>query len=227
MKKTLSLSAVSLAAVMWFSSGFCSETYVSGSIGVSWFDNSQLDYIYSDADGDPLLSQTVGFDSGIALLGAYGCDYGAYRVEAELGYQRNDLTNLTVNESGEAPAEEGTTFDYTGKVSIASLLFNAYYDIDLGGAELSLGAGIGVAQVDMSDIDHENDEGDDFVGISASNIHETTLAWQLGAVLGIPVADNVMLDARYRYFATTDATVDNANANLETHNVLLGLRLGL
>ena len=63
--------------------------------------------------------------------------------------------------------------------------------------------------------------GDD-LGLS---VNEVTFAYQAGIGLGIPVADNIMLDARYRYFATTDFTVFVANTNIESHNALLGLRV--
>jgi len=57
------------------------------------------------------------------------------------------------------------------------------------------------------------------------DVHEVTFAYQAGIGLGIPVADNIMLDARYRYFATTDFTVLAANTNIASHNALLGLRV--
>uniref|UniRef100_B3ELR7 Porin, opacity type n=1 Tax=Chlorobium phaeobacteroides (strain BS1) TaxID=331678 RepID=B3ELR7_CHLPB len=57
------------------------------------------------------------------------------------------------------------------------------------------------------------------------DVHEVTFAYQAGIGLGIPVAENIMLDARYRYFATTDFTVLVANTNIESHNALLGLRV--
>ena len=71
-------------------------------------------------------------------------------------------------------------------------------------------------ELDMDDIPEE-------IGL---DISETTFAYQAGIGLGIPVADNIMLDARYRYFATTDFTMLVANTNVESHNALLGLRVG-
>ncbi len=63
--------------------------------------------------------------------------------------------------------------------------------------------------------------GDD-LGLS---VNEVTFAYQAGIGLGIPLGDNIMLDARYRYFATTDFTVLVANTNIESHSALLGLRV--
>jgi opacity protein-like surface antigen len=44
--------------------------------------------------------------------------------------------------------------------------------------------------------------------------------------LAAPIADNVKLDLRYRYFATTDFTVYSTDMNVDSHSVLLGLRVG-
>ncbi len=222
MKKTLSLIAVFLVAAMWSGSGSAADKYVSGSIGISWFNDADFSYIY-DYEGEDN-TQSIEFGSGITLLGAFGCDYGDYRIEGELGYQQNDAESLTYE--GENFIDGDDSWDLEGDISVTSLLANGYYDIDLGGVELSLGAGVGVAQINMSDIEIDDDDypgrSDEFDG------SETALAYQLGAGLGIPVADNIMLDARYRYFATTDFTVVSwGNANIESHSALLGLRVGL
>ncbi len=60
------------------------------------------------------------------------------------------------------------------------------------------------------------------------DVTETTLAYQLGAGLAIPVSDGVMIDARYRYFATTDFDVVGVvETNVSSHSALLGLRVNL
>lgn len=79
---------------------------------------------------------------------------------------------------------------------------------------------MGVAQVDVDDYDHA------LIGdpVSAS---ETTLAWQVGAGVAVPIAENIMVDARYRYFAITDFTALGYNIDGSSHNALIGLRVGL
>jgi len=226
MKKALSLIAVFLVAVMWSSTGFSAEKYVSGNIGISWFNDIDLGYTYEGEGED--FTQKAEMGSGIALTGAFGCDYGDFRTELELGYQSSDVENLIWIDDGDELDLGAEGEDISGDVSVTSLMANGYYDIDLGGIELFLTAGVGVAQIDIDDIDYT--EGD-FV----YNASETTLAYQLGAGFGIPVSDNIMLDARYRYFATTDATISggigpiglDGNGNVESHSALIGLRVGL
>ncbi|NEX14308.1 MAG: porin [Prosthecochloris sp.] len=213
MKKAISLLAVFLVAVMWSAPGFSADKYVSGNIGISWLSDTAARYSDNDNAG-----YNVDMGSGITLLGALGCDYGDYRAEGELGYQNGDISAYNVFcDNGQCPSE-----DISGDVSILSLMMNGYYDIDLGGGvELSPTVGVGIAQVKAVK------NGDD----SGFSLSETTFAYQAGVGLGIPVADNIMLDARYRYFATTDFTFEAGgtgpqfNADMESHSALLGMRV--
>ena len=246
MKKTLSLLAVLMAASVAATPVQAAIHYVSGFGGISWMQNMTLDEVYQSATGN--YSSNYDLGSGLALTGAIGCDYGSYRLEAEAGYQTNDLKSAVDFIDGVAQTSvyanpAGSRYAMRGDVSILSLMGNGYYDFDLGSkVELYATAGVGVAQVSFHNtisiyaytppngvaghLDTNLDPG--------YNGHETTLAWQVGAGLAAPIADNVKLDLRYRYFATTDFTLngDNVapalptgNTNLSSHSVLLGLRV--
>ncbi len=218
MKKALSLLAVFLVAVMMSATAFSADKYASGSIGIVWPEDISIDPAYdvglpNDADVD--------FDSGITLLGAFGCDYGDYRVEGELGFQTSDMGSvLYEGDLVSSPLE--------GDLTVLSLLVNGYYDIDLGGVELFGTAGVGLARVTFEDITYT-----DVIGGAEYTEHATTFAYQLGAGLALPVADNVMIDARYRYFSTTEFTLDDVNwfgyenTTVSSHSGLLGLRVNL
>ena len=222
-----------LVAVAFTATGYSAEKYVSGNIGISWMSDTEIEDIIGLADyaGEDF---ELGFGSGLTLLGAFGCDYGDYRVEGEFGYQSNDVKSLGIFIPdyfvfGEDTVDLDESIDLDGDITVLSLLVNGYYDIDLGGGvELSPTVGVGVAQVsmddvnvDMGDLDIDEDMGE--IGL---DISETTFAYQAGIGLGIPLGDNIMLDARYRYFATTDFTTLIINTNIESHNALLGLRVG-
>ena len=229
MKKALSLLMVFLVAVMWSAPGLSAEKYVSGNIGISWMNDADLDRVLEYDDGN--LDVDVDFSSGITLLGALGCDYGDYRLEGELGYQRNDVDSVSLDGTIYFEGEDidvDDSIDLDGHITVLSLLVNGYYDIDLGsGVELSPTVGVGVAQVSVDDVSLDDlpewaSELEDY----DLNINETTFAYQAGIGLGIPVANHIMLDARYRYFGTTDFTMLNTNTNITSHNALLGLRVG-
>jgi len=231
MKKTLSLLAVFAIAGMMSAPAQAADHYISGMAGMSWFQDltGEEVYDYEKRDGGKFE-----FDSGLTLAGAIGCDYGSTRLEAEIGYQANDVKDvLEIN--NDVTSSEG--FNLDGDVSVLSLMANGFYDIDLGGVELYAMAGVGVAQVSFDDVAYAYQE-EDFVSSVKYNASETTLAYQLGAGLAIPVADGVMIDARYRYFATTDFTMgddgafpgrgdDDYTGNLSSHSALLGLRVSL
>ncbi len=215
MKKVISLLAVFLVAVMWSAPGFSADKYVSGAVGMSWLSDTDAKLDYDEDEG-----YEVDFDSGITLLGALGCDYGDYRAEGELGYQRGDLESYNVF----CPKCTGSEQDISGDVTILSLMMNGYYDISLGGGfELSPAVGVGVAQIKVDNVTTGERNGD------SGSLSEVTFAYQAGIGLGIPVSDGIMLDARYRYFGTTDFTFEAGdyqfNAHMKSHNGLLGLRV--
>ncbi|MCG8342347.1 MAG: outer membrane beta-barrel protein [Chlorobiales bacterium] len=244
MKKVISLLAVFLVAVMWSAAGFSADKYVSGAVGISWMNDAELEDIAGLTDATSLDAE-LDFSSGITLLGALGCDYGDYRVEGELGYQRNDVDALNLVLPSEwdwvnFKNDLYITADLDGDITVLSLLMNGYYDIALGGGvELSPTVGVGVAQVSMGDVSvngvscNDCPDGDGVGAIPLEewvedldlNIHEVTFAYQAGVGLGIPLTNNIMLDARYRYFGTTDFTMLGVNTNITSHNGLLGLRV--
>ncbi|MGB8247093.1 MAG: outer membrane beta-barrel protein [Chlorobium sp.] len=208
MKKNLSLLAAFLVVGCWAAPASAADHYVSGMAGISWMNdiNTESSYNYEGEDS----SSDIGLGSGLTLLGAIGCDYGDYRLEAEIGYQKNDVKDMT---------EDSLSEDFDGDVSVLSLMANGYYDVDLGGVELYATAGVGVAQVAFDGL---GEDGSDY----SEDLNETTLAYQVGAGLAAPIADNVKLDLRDRYFATTDFTVYSTDMNVDSHSVLLGLRVG-
>lgn len=138
-----------------------------------------------------------GLDAGFTGTGAIGCDYGSTRLEAEFGYQHGS-DDFTVG-----------GVKYNDSVDLYTLMGNGYYDIDLGGVDWYLTAGLGLAYGDYT-ISKTGVGGDD-----------TTFAYQFGTGFAVPVADNIMLDARYRYFTT--ASRDHVSSN----SAMLGLRVGL
>ncbi|HED30389.1 MAG TPA: P44/Msp2 family outer membrane protein, partial [Prosthecochloris aestuarii] len=158
MKKALSLVMVFLVAVAFSATGYSAEKYVSLGAGISWMNDSDIEDVAGIVD---VLGGEIEMDygSGFTATGAFGCDYGDYRVEGEIGYQSGDvdgigldfsdvidLHDLNIDWDGKASA------DLKGDVSVLTLMVNGYYDIDLGGVELSPYVGVGVAQVSLDDV---------------------------------------------------------------------------
>ncbi len=248
MKKTLSLLAALMVAGVATTPVQAATHYVSAFGGISWMQDMDATNDYQNSAPNTDYSAKVELGSGVALTGAVGCDYGHYRLEAEVGYQKNDIKSAIDYYGGipepyvnNADGGESTVYPMRGDVSVLSLMGNAYYDFDLGSkVELYATAGIGVAQVSFKNVNDTGTwnyvapgyefEADNDPGYS---VHATTLAWQVGAGISAPIADNVKVDLRYRYFATADFTLDDSanyfsdadNMSLSSHSVLLGLRV--
>ena len=241
MKKTLLLLTFLAIAGMSSNSAQAAKHYVSGFGGISWMQNMDSSFIYTGVGED--ISTNTDLGSGLTATGAIGCDYGNYRLEGEIGYQTNDLKSIGEDINGVAQTTNGPNGTTTtrqamrGDVSVLSLMGNGYYDFDLGSkVELYATAGVGVAQVSFHDVNSTGSYSSSSPYTFTANpdpgfnSHETTLAWQVGAGLAAPIADNVKLDLRYRYFATTDFTINEfgaipVNTNVSSHSVLLGLRV--
>jgi opacity protein-like surface antigen len=241
MKKTLSLLALLAVAGLAATPAQAANHYVSGMGGVSWMNNMTPKEAYQGAYGNSGSNFDLG--SGLNVLGAVGCDYGNYRLEAEIGYQQNKLKSGVDDVDGivQYYPLEGARYDMRGDVSVLSLMGNGYYDFNLGGGvDFYATAGVGVAQVALKDANYVNNYDPVYNVLYDNpnpgyNDHETTLAYQLGAGLAFPIGSNIKLDLRYRYFATTDFTYTNdlsntttgtgMNTNIVSHSALLGLRV--
>ena len=229
MKKALSLLVAAVLVIGWSATSFAGKNfYAAGNIGMAWFDNATT----SQVEGDEDTTIEYSFDSGIALTGAFGCDFGSTRLEAELGYQSNDVSSLTWDD----PDYKGPfTEDASGDVSLTTFMLNGYYDIvpmDDSGVEIFLTAGVGAAFVHFDEVGPGWDDGT-FYPDYTSTFSETTWAYQLGAGVAIPVGDGVMVDARYRYFDSADISSRNddevtdddpMNLSIDSHSALIGLR---
>jgi opacity protein-like surface antigen len=226
MKKTLAILAVVAAAGIVAAPAHASQRYVSAAAGISWFQDSDVNAVYQLSTATP---DVWAFDSGFTGVAAVGCDYGSTRAELELGYQRNN-----------------DKYSKDGKAQVYSIMANGFYDIPLGGkVELYGMAGAGVARVNLHGshtCSYYSTPGyasvESVVTPSTRtwnyDTEETTLAYQFGAGLAVPVSKGVMLDARYRYFATMDFTFPSSGywseeirSNISSHSVLLGLRVDI
>jgi len=200
---------VIFSAVMFTAPAYAAEApsyYVSGNVGASWFND--MVPINGNDQNNPLSTS-----GGINVMGAVGikwCD--TYRIEVELGYQRNNAKQVI---------ENAVVYDMQGYLSVTSILANGYYDFKVGGIDPYLTAGIGWASVGINDVDKVST-------VNLSSESHSVLAYQFGAGVAIPVAKNIAVDARYRFFRTSTVGMNNSNGDFQigSNSALLGLRLG-
>jgi opacity protein-like surface antigen len=180
---------------------------------------------------DPLLGDVsyddvfeVSYKRGLDLDVIAGYDLGAFRLEAELGYKRAKVDDFQIDQdfiddyqdaTGEVVTDADVAID--GKARVTSIMGNALADFGAGGFRVYGGGGFGRARVKML--------GD----------KDNAWAYQLIAGVGVPVASNVELGAKYRYFrtgkldfqdnfTTSDADVLFRNdSRFSSHSVLASL----
>lgn len=150
--------------------------------------------------------------------GALGWRFGAFRLEADASWRKNDIDS--------ARTEGGIEVDGSGDVSTLVGMVNLFVEPDLGlPVRPYIGGGVGGAWIKLDASEGDLFEIDDDVG---------AFAWNLAAGLAFDVTESLALTATYRYLRLegTDFSADLAGVDvgdvdvddIESHEVLLGLR---
>lgn len=210
MKKPLSFLGAILAVGILSAPAYAADSfYVSGNVGVSSFSEIKpLNPVTGAQDG------IISTKSGIDLMGAFGRSFGNFRLEGEVGYQKNSSDKIIISQLGR-------TFPLTGHFSVTSYMLNGYYDIPFGPVTPYLSTGIGLAEVRL----------DNVLDPPPPAISEThsALGYQFGVGVAVPLTNTISLDTRYRYSRTTQITLSGIHGKLDvpSSGFLVGVRVGL
>lgn len=184
MKKTLLLAGVATALFSLNANATEFKPYVA--VKALYTDvDADMDWSYDDevygAESENYDVSDKGWGASLAVGASMKLASGAIRGELEISQKADAESSYT---------SDGDT--YKNKIETQTLMLNAYYDIDTG-TKLTpyIGAGIGYAKLEVKD-EYWN---------SAYNetIDDTNFAWQIGAGAAYALADNVSIDAGYRY----------------------------
>jgi opacity protein-like surface antigen len=209
MKKIL-VSIAGCAALLAFSSmAECAEgPYVGGNIGFAIPNDSDL--------SEPGVSGTIESETGYALGVVAGIDLGITRVDGEVAYQKNDLDTITLTIFGLGTASSSIT----GDISSLTFLVNGYYDFkNTSPLTPYVSAGFGFSRVEVSDISVPG------IGPITASEDDTVFAYQVGAGVGYAITPELTIDAKYRYFGTSDPSFGGTEAEYSSHNFYGGLRV--
>ena len=200
--------AVALASTTLATPAFARDHsgYVGLEAGGMIVEDTRFDFDNNDdlfVDNGVEIGHKVGFD--IDLVGGY--DFGAFRLEAELGYKHASVDEIGFDDQLQLE-QLGGFFDADGSVKSVSGMINAL--VDFGGDDGwsgYLGGGVGLASVKY------NSEVDDALfGTPGSPLPEPPLtsfdvsdsdsgfAWQLIAGVRAPISANIDLGLKYRFF---------------------------
>lgn len=145
----------------------------------------------NDVDIDAgTLEGEASIDNGFAGGLAVGYDFGPARVEVEGAYRNSN-------------AEEGDA-----ELKIRTMMLNGYADFVTGGNLTPyLGAGIGLAEVDIENYDDE------------------VLAGQVAVGVQIAVSPKIAVDLGYRFMMTEDPEIEGVEFEVRQHTALLGVQV--
>ncbi len=162
----------------------------------------------------------IGYD----VDGIIGYDFGAFRMEAEVGYKQAQVDGYTSTVStarggGKPVAPAGSYPGAAGRTSALSFMLNGL--LDFGDDEaLSgfIGGGVGVARVKHSEYSI-NPAG------SFLNDSDTGFAYQALAGIRAPLTDNIDVGLKYRFFNvdgvdTVDALGRANRGRFRSHSIL-------
>jgi len=152
------------------------------------------------------------FDYGLDVDAIAGYDFGAFRLEGEIGYKRLNVDEARI--SSALAADLGVPsgdFDVSDNGRVLSLMANALLDFgDDNGWSGYVGGGIGRARVRLA------------------GERDSAFAWQGIAGVRRAISDNIDVGLKYRYFRTSDFDFDDddgfgSRAKLRTHSLLASL----
>ena len=220
------LVAVGTAALL----GAPSLAYAGDDSG--WYLRGNVGYgTHTDMDFDGALVGDVESEGNATFSAGIGYEHGNnWRVELDGASLWTDLGQI-----GNVPS----TF---AKLRTNTAMLNAIYDFnDFGRWEPYVGAGIGVAQGELTAQAHDLVVAGNYTdnpacvggAVCAFDDKDTSVAWQVLAGIGYAVTDRLVWDTHYRYLNVNDfsfdGTVDGTNASTTlsdagAHSILTGFR---
>jgi opacity protein-like surface antigen len=195
MKKFLGLTLFAFLFVFSLNAN-AQNFYVRGNAGVSML----MDNDYTQ-DGF-----TIEFDKGIALGVATGYDFGKFRIEGEIEYQKNDVDKYKSSTAN---------IDMKGDVSSTIFFANGYYDFHNNSKFTPfVTAGLGVGRFKTKDWSTVVDK----IFINFDDESYTEFIYNIGCGMEYAINEKVSIETKYRYL---DVPNFESYAN---HNLLLGVR---
>lgn len=204
--KRLALLLMGFVIAFSFSTAYAEGVYVSGSIGGSMVNDSEV--TDSRVPGVSIeLDSDLGWAAGIAV----GYDFGNnMRLEGELAFLKNALENTSAL---------GVGISSTGDIYSQTVLINGYYDFMNKSSLIPfVGVGIGYADVEVNDYQ--------IAGYPIGSADDKAFAYQVSAGITYVMTEKLKLDFKYRLFGTSDLKTASMQAEYMTHSFLVGLRFG-
>ena len=202
MKKTLvTVATLTVLAAPMSSMAAADSFYIKGNIGIGMAMDTDIDNL-PNAAGTAEMTYDNGFIGSLAV----GYDFAnPMRMEIELIKQKNDI-DITSYDNFYGTFNEGD-------LKTHSFMLNGYYDVDTGSPwKPFVGAGMGWSKLDINDPGFSSSDSDD------------VFTYQLIGGVAYAFNDKWSVDVQYRFMGTSEATIDGADFNYNSNDLMLGLR---
>jgi len=214
MKKTVGLAAAVLLSTASMAAFADPTTGLYGTVGagVSFLEDITP---HEQPNETSDIATTTSFKTGFRTTAALGWGFGnGVRSELELGYSASDVDTGFLSNNG--------------RFTQYTVMGNLLYDFDTGTAWTPhVGAGIGIGDDRIGGANFP-------VGIQPIDVHSHVFTYQAIAGIEYAIAPQLKLGVDYRYLGSGDVSVSpgsipaaphSADFNIDSHNVLLTLRL--
>lgn len=194
--------------------GYYAEIILAGAF------NEDTDLKNFKSSGGASRSASMDMDNSFLFEGAFGRDFGDFRLDVSAGRMESDVKNMTAS---------GVGYEGRGSYSIIPVLLSAYYDVPLSGRlKPFLGAGAGLAWVEYdmprSGMAFGSDD-DAFVP-----------AYHVTLGTGFQINPQLSLVASYRYlwtgegefegYSATEGASEKVKSSFGSHLARFGMRFG-
>jgi outer membrane protein OmpA-like peptidoglycan-associated protein len=228
MKNTAILLAGTAALIAAPAQARDGQWYIGADAGVSLEDQVDVDFDEANANGLQTNGAFADTELGLDVAGVVGYDFGAIRLEGELGYKRAGFDTLTILDPalvGGTAIAPGTAFASEDNLSVFSGMLNLLLEFGKDdGFQIYGGGGVGAANVNL--------ELSTPTPTPIVDDDATDIAWQLLGGFRFAINDRIDLGVRYRYFNISEFDFQGVagqtlEADYAAHSVLASLRVNL
>ncbi len=192
--------------------------YVSVHLKASIPDKSQVTGQSAAGAGSTSDRLTLDNSIGTTLAGGYG--FGLLRLEGEMGFRQSKVSSVA--------RSNGAQYDTDGNLSVFSTLANCYVDFRNSSRFTPyLVGGVGFAVLGLETV-----YGTDTASGNVSKLYhannDVVFAYQAGAGLDYAINRHFSVDVGYRYFGTTNASLNNdypkaTGLKYHSHDIVAGV----
>ena len=171
--------------------------YVGGNAGLADFKDARVNSVAK-----------VKYDTGSMFSAFLGYDFDRFRVEGEALYTKSDYKRGSY---------AGNSVNLSGDASNFAGLINAYIDFfNESDFVTSIMLGAGLSRVKYDDLA--------LYGYNLSGGSDYVFCYQAGLGVGYIISKGIIMDLRYRYFATSDPKFKGVKTKFSSNNLSIGMR---